>query len=83
MNQYGIHHEKFQMQIDAALLRAAQDVARSLLETDIDVAPVVIGADDNRATFVVSRTKHGVVPMHTFELEGTTFYIGFPPQPAE
>lgn len=83
MDQYKPHQEKFQMQMDAALLRAAQDVARSLVATDAEAAPIVLGASDNRATLFVSRTKSNIVPLHVFEFDGATFYVGFPPQSAE
>lgn len=83
MDQYNAHREKFQMQIDAALLRAAQDVARSLVATDTEVAPIALGAADAPVSLFVSRKKEHIIPMHTFELDGATFYVGFPPQSVE
>ncbi len=83
MDQYRTHREKFQMQIDAALLHAAEEVARSLLATDADIAPILLGASDNDAKLFVSRTKDRIVPVHAFVLDGDAFYVGFAPQSAE
>lgn len=83
MSPYESHLGKFEMQMDAALLRAAQDVARSIHETDIDIAPIVLGTSDTPASLFVSRTKENVVPLHTFQLNGADYYVGFLPRSAE
>ena len=83
MDHYEPHHGKFEMQVDAALLYAAKEVARSLLAVDSDIAPIVIGDADIPVSLFVSRRKDRVVPMHVFELDGEPFYLGFLPQPSE
>lgn len=69
--------ENMTFHLDQAAIVAAKQVARELLASGDESQAVRLGVADDASTLILSRSSEHVTSLHTFEVEGTTFYLGF------
>lgn len=64
-------------ELDASLLTAAKHVAQEMIATGAEHCPVKLGPPDDQSSLTVTTSSNSLSVLHTFVVEGTTFYLGF------
>lgn len=63
-------------QLDASLVAAAERVAQEMIATGAELTAVKLGAPDDQSSLTVATSHESLSVLHTFVVEGTTFYLG-------